>query len=88
MIKEKIEGMHKEIVGTAFVYSSHGTTFRLLVPLSFEVSGQKISTRGSIIERKGLRYPMIIGAKDLATFIVDPSVKRPTRIGKDANNVG
>ncbi len=67
---------YSQVVGTAIIYSSHGSSFRLLIPITFYLDGVKISTRASVIERKSLKYPMIIGRKNLQNFLIDPGTPR------------
>ena len=74
-LKEKLKKEHQDIVDTAIIHSASGTTWRIMVPLSFYISGVKVDTKASVIERKNLKYPMIIGRKDLKDFLVDPEKK-------------
>jgi alpha-L-glutamate ligase-like protein len=73
-LRPKILKAHKEIAGTALVHSSHGTTFRLLIPITYYLSGVKITTRATVVERESLDYPMIIGRRDLHNFLIDPTL--------------
>lgn len=54
------------------IYSGSGTSIRPLIPLEFELAGQKIKTKATVAERKNLTYAMIVGRKDLKRFLVDP----------------
>lgn len=64
---------HPDIVAVAKTYSSHGASYRIEVPVKITLSGVDISSRASIISRKELEYPIIIGRRDLKKFLVDPS---------------
>lgn len=72
---------HEDIISTAKIHSSHGTTYRIMVPLVYFLSGKKITSKASIIQREELTYPMIIGREDLKDFLVDPT-KRSRVISK------
>jgi len=74
-IEEKVLNEYEEVIDTIIIHSAHGTTYRLMVPLTFVLSGVKVKTRVSIVKRKHLQYPMIIGRKDLKKFLVDPTKK-------------
>ncbi|MFO0702430.1 MAG: sugar-transfer associated ATP-grasp domain-containing protein [Candidatus Andersenbacteria bacterium] len=75
-LRDKILKQHKSIVGTALVHSSHGTTFRLLVPITYYIAGTKVTTRATVVERGSLEYAMIIGRRDLKHFLIDPNLQR------------
>jgi alpha-L-glutamate ligase-like protein len=55
------------------VRSSLGEEVRPTVFLTFYLKGEKIETEVFVADRSQLKYEMIIGRRDLATFIVDPS---------------
>jgi len=78
-LRSKILNAHREIAGTALVHSSHGSSFRLLVPITYYLAGVKVTTRATVVEREELDYPMIIGRRDLDNFLIDPTIKRDTR---------
>lgn len=71
-VEEEVLNNYKEIVNTIIIHSAHGTTYRVMVPLTFVLAGMKVKTAVSIVKRKHLKYPMIIGRKDLKRFLVDP----------------
>ncbi len=75
LIEGEVLAQYKEVVGTIIIHSSHGTTYRVLVPLTFILEGVRVKTRVSIVRRKHLKYPMIIGRQDLKHFLVDPHKK-------------
>lgn len=75
LVEEEVLDEFKQVVGTIIIHSSHGTTYRVLVPLTFILGDLKVKTRVSIVKRKHLKYPMIVGRKDLKNFLVDPHKK-------------
>ncbi|MFC1632768.1 sugar-transfer associated ATP-grasp domain-containing protein [Patescibacteria group bacterium] len=74
--KEILQKYSKEIVDTRIIHSSHGTTYRILIPLRFMLSNELVETNATVMVRKHLRYPIIIGQRDLKKYIVDPSKRR------------
>jgi len=71
-IKRKL-AKHPDIIEAVFVYSSNGTTLRIKVPLTFYLAGVRIRSAVTIADRGNLRYPMIIGRRDLKGFLIDPT---------------
>ncbi len=56
------------------VTSASGESLRPVVSLTFEMAGKKITTLASIADRSKLRFPMIVGRKDLQGFLIDPKM--------------
>lgn len=76
---------HEDIIGVVKTRSAHGATYRILIPLTFYLSDKKIISKASIVSRRGLEYPIIIGRRDLKDFLVDPSKKLvKTMVGKES----
>jgi hypothetical protein len=72
--KEQREATFKDvpdIVDTAIIHSSHGTTYRPMVKIDIVMDGLTIPAKVSIIDRSGLQYPMIIGKRNLGKFLID-----------------
>jgi len=72
---EKKLTKHKDIIDTAKIHSSHGTTYRMMIPLNIVLAGREIEAKVSVIPRKELKYPIIIGRQNLKEFLVDPAKK-------------
>jgi alpha-L-glutamate ligase-like protein len=60
-----------------FIKSASGQNYRPLINLTFEISGKKIITDASVVDRSDLSYPLIIGRKDLKNFLIDPERAAP-----------
>ena len=72
------------------VRSASGGERRPTVQLTIRLGGREIETIASLAEREHMNYPMIIGRRDLAGFLVDPTLhlfahsdKRGDRRGGD-----
>lgn len=65
----------ENVLWTRRVRSALGVEERPIVSLTFWLAGRKISTPVSVASRSSLRYPVIIGRKDLKGFLVDPIIK-------------
>ena len=76
-IKEKLKE-HPDISDAVFVYSANGVTLRIKIPLTFRLGDVQIRSDVTVARRKWLKYPMIIGRRDLKGFLIDPNreVKR------------
>jgi len=58
-----------------YVKSASGKAYRLTVKLSFEIAGNKITTLASVVDRKDLKYQMIVGRADLKGFLISPETE-------------
>ncbi len=59
------------IDSTVIIHSSHGTTYRPMVKVSFIMDKRKVLTKITIIDRTELKYPVIIGKRNLGGFLID-----------------
>jgi len=67
--------MEKEnILWTKKVKSSLGSEERRVISLTFWLAGRKITTPASVAKRLTLKFPVIIGRKNLKGMLIDPSV--------------
>lgn len=62
----------KELEEKVFVQSASGENFRPTAKATFSLSGKKITTIVSLANRSGLKYPVIIGHRDLKDFLIKP----------------
>lgn len=74
--KEKYIAVHPDIIDAEVIRSSHGATFRPILRIPIEIAGEKLITKIAITDRRSLRYPMILGRRELDRFIVDPTKNR------------
>ena len=64
------------ILWTKRVRSSMGVEERPVISLTFWLAGRKIVTPASVAKRTALKYPIIIGRKNLKGFLVDPHIPK------------
>lgn len=57
------------------VYSGNGVSIRPYVKIEARISDLKFETVVSVVNRKQLKYKMILGKRDLKHFLIDPSKK-------------
>jgi len=55
-----------------FIRSASGQAYRPTVNLSFQLAGKKISTIATAVDRSVMKYPIIIGRRDLKGFLIQP----------------
>lgn len=67
------------ILWTRKVKSSLGVQERPVVSLTFWMAGKKVITPASVAKRMSLRYPVIVGRKNLRGFLVDPVITKEDR---------
>jgi alpha-L-glutamate ligase-like protein len=68
--KKYLDG-HEDMADIDIVYSAGGTTIRPKIQVKFVMDNQEILSKANIVERTGLKYPMIIGRKDLKRFLIE-----------------
>ena len=76
--KKEKEEMFKHVPGladTAIIHSSHGTSYRPMVKINIVMDKRNIPAKVTIINRAHLKYPIIIGRRNLGRFLVDVNKK-------------
>lgn len=70
-LRKKYLAGHPELEDIDIIYSSSGITVRPKVIANFIMDDQNILSKSNLIERTDLKYPMIIGRRDLGKFLID-----------------
>lgn len=70
-LRKKYLAGHEDLEDIDIIYSSSGTTIRPKIKLNFIMDNEEILSKMNIVERTGLKYPMIIGRKDLRKFLIE-----------------
>lgn len=68
-LKKRIPGLYDIRV----IPATNGISIRPYVRLHFHLRGKHIASVASIVDRKILLYPVLVGKKDLAGFLIDPT---------------
>jgi hypothetical protein len=68
-LKKTIPGLYDVRV----IPATNGITVRPYIRFQFRLRNKKIQTVASIVDRKILLYPVLIGKKDLSGFLIDPA---------------
>ncbi len=63
------------VLWTKNVRSSLGLQERPIINFTFWLGGRKITTAASVAKRMSLKFPVIIGRKNLKGYLVDPHLK-------------
>lgn len=69
--REAIFKKNSDVVETAIIHSSHGTTYRPMVKIKLIMDNLELEAKVTIIDRSNLKYPVIIGKKNLGKFLID-----------------
>jgi len=69
----KVAIENPNLIRLKIVKSGNGVSIRPVILISFEMSGIKVETRATIEDREGLRFPVIIGRRDLRKYLIDTS---------------
>jgi hypothetical protein len=70
-LRKKYLAGHDDLEDIAAVYSSSGVTIRPKVKISFVMDNEEVLSKANIIERTELKFPMIIGKRDLRRFLIE-----------------
>jgi len=65
----------RNVLWTKTVRSSLGKQRRPVISLTFWLAGTKVTTPASVAKRMALKYPVIVGRKNLKGFLVNPHLK-------------
>lgn len=65
--KEKIPFLED----VAVIFSSSGSSLRPIVKTDFKINNETVSSLVNITNRQNLKYPVIIGKRDLKRFLID-----------------
>ena len=69
---KKLE-QHPDIVGVAKTFSSHGATYRIEIRINLILNDTLVVSTISIANRSGMKYPILIGRRDLKKFLINPA---------------
>lgn len=62
----------KPLSEKVYVKSASGESFRPTAKASFILGGRKLNTVVSLVDRSNLKYPVIIGHRDMKNFLIKP----------------
>jgi alpha-L-glutamate ligase-like protein len=68
--KKYLDG-HNDLEDIVVIYSSSGVTIRPKIKLKFVMDKEEVLSIVNIVERTELKYPIIIGKKDLKKFLIE-----------------
>lgn len=60
-----------DLTNIAIIFSSNGSSIRPIIKLTFIMDGLEIITTANIANREELKYPMIVGKRNLGKFLID-----------------
>lgn len=69
-LRKKYLAGNEDLKDIVVIYSSSGVTVRPKVELVFYMDGEKVVSWANIMERTELKYPIIVGRKDLKRFLI------------------
>lgn len=59
------------VIGTVPIKSSHGISYRIIVPVEISIDDFRIPAKVTLIDRSHLDYPVIVGKRNLKKFLID-----------------
>lgn len=94
-LEKRLLKENTDIKGLSIVSSSHGVSIRIRVAITAWLSGYKMDIQPTVVDRSHLKYPILIGRRNLSHFLIDTTkvplrrrvIKRtPTMTGSETNN--
>ncbi len=70
-ILEKYKETMPDLEDVAVIFSASGNSIRPVVKINFEMDTEKVISKLNLVDRKNLKYPMIIGKRDLKKFLIE-----------------
>jgi alpha-L-glutamate ligase-like protein len=70
-ILEKYKEHVPDLEDVAVIFSASGSSIRPVVKIEFEMDNEKVISKINLVERKNLKYPTIIGKRDLKKFLIE-----------------
>lgn len=64
---------HEKIVQINAISSANGKEFRIKVKIPAKINDKEFIISANIANRSNLKFPMILGRKDLSNFLIDPT---------------
>ncbi len=61
----------ENLADTILIRSSHGRSYRPMIRIEMEIDGVRIPAKVSVIHRHDMKYPVIVGKRNLRKFLVD-----------------
>jgi len=71
-IQESLK-MHSDVVETHIVHNSNGSSIRVGVQIEFKLHKKTVRVNANIMDRSAMNYPMLLGRRDLKSFLIDPT---------------
>ncbi len=68
---EKYKDSIPDLEDVAIIFSASGNSIRPVVKVEFEMDEERILSKINLVDRKNLKYPMIIGKRDLKKFLIE-----------------
>lgn len=69
----KLKGPIEDVIGTHVIKNSNGFSFRVAILVKCQIDDKIIDAEVNIRNREELLYSMILGKKDLSSFLIDPT---------------
>jgi len=70
-LRKKHLAGHEDLEDIVVIYSPSGVTIRPKVKIKLLIDNLEIISKANIVERTELKYPMIIGKRDLKKFLIE-----------------
>lgn len=77
-LKKTLVPKVKDISRLSVVKSSHGVSIRMHIKIPIRLAGRRMNVEPNVYDRSNLKYPVLIGRRNLSHFLID-STKKPLK---------
>jgi alpha-L-glutamate ligase-like protein len=74
-LNDELIAKHEDIVNTHHISNSNGHSFRIAVNMQGKIDEKSLDMEVNIKDRSQLKFPVIIGRRDLKEFLIDPEAR-------------
>ena len=74
-LHDELISKNDDIVNTHIIVNANGRSYRIAINIHANIDEKLFTLEVNVKDRSQLKYPMVIGRRDLKDFLIDPSAK-------------
>lgn len=75
-LHDELISKNPDIVNTHIIVNANGRSYRIALNILISIEEKLLEIEVNVKDRSQLRYPMVVGRRDLKEFLVDPAMKK------------
>lgn len=68
---ERYKNEIQDLEDISIIFSASGSSIRPVIKIELEMDKEKLVSKANIVDRKNMKYPIIIGKRDLKKFLIE-----------------